>query len=1171
MEKENLVVTALLSSFFQVTFDRLFSSNLIDYFRRSKLEDVLVDKLKITVDSINKVLDEAETKQYQDTSVKEWLDEVKHAVYEADKLLDEIATDAPLKKLKAESQTAASQVRGFFSAFTANPFESRLKELLQNLDSLEKQKGKLELKEDTRASNEGGVSWKLPKRLPSTSLVGLSSTIYGRDEDREQIIKFLLSDNVNDNSVPIISIVGIGGMGKTTLAQLVYNDQSLKEQFELKAWVHVSEYFDIVGVTKAILKSFQCSADAEELNSLQLELQKTLMGKKYLLVLDDVWNENWASWEALQVPLNYGSSGSRILVTTRDKKVASAMKSTQLLPLKELKKDDCWSLFERHAFHNKNVSEHPNLESIGKKIVKKCGGLPLAIKALGNLLLIKFSQSEWVKILETDMWRLSVDSNINPTVRLSYHVLPSNLKRCFAYCSMFPKGYPFEKDELIQFWMAEGLLKCCGTDKSEEDLGDEFFNQLEYISFFQQSAGSFFVMHDLVNDLAKSVSGEFCLRIEGDLIPKLLDRVQDIPDKTRHIWCSNDIKDGDKILEHIYKCNGLRSLIWKRGARGFKICNNVQHALFSRLKYLLVLSFRYHDLSELDDEISNLKLLRYLDLSYTEIKRLPDSICVLHNLQTLKLEDCHNLTELPSDFYKLINLRHLHLEGTRIKKMPKHIGRLIHLRTLTHFVVRENGGSDIKELAKLHHLQGRLNISGLGNITDPADAAEANLKDKKHLEKLLLKFHERTESQSTSGENDDLIFEMRVLEALQPDSNLNSLTIRYYRGNSFSDWLGDSHFSNLVSMNLGGCRFCSSLPPLGLLSSLKELFISDFDEIEIIGREFYDNYSSNVPFRSLEIFEIENMPKWKEWFCPDDGECFPFLKELSIQNCPKLKSGLPQHLPYLKKLEISDCQELEASLPKTPNVGELRLDGCENILVNELPSTLKKAFISGTGVLESYLEQVLLNNASLEVLVLTDFNGPDLKCSSLDLRCCNSLRTLSFRSWYSSWWPFSLSLFTNLHSLYLNDCPQLISFPGECFPLSLSILYIRNCPKLIASREEWGLSKLHSLKDFSVTDDFENVESFPEESLLPPNINILYLENCSKLRIINKRGLLHLKSLKYLYIWNCPRVEYMPEEGLPNSLFALSICNCPFLRQRYRKEEGEHWHKISHIPSVSIW
>ncbi|AES68913.1 disease resistance protein (CC-NBS-LRR class) family protein [Medicago truncatula] len=1142
-----LVGGAFLSSFFQVALEKLSSNDFIDYFRRSKLDVNLLEKLLITLNSINHVLEEAEMKQFQSMYVKKWLDDLKHYAYEVDQLLDEIATDTPLKKQKLESQPSTSKVFDFISSFT-NPFESRIKELLEKLEFLAKQKHMLGLKQDACASSEGGVSWKPLDRLPTTSLVDESS-IYGRDGDKEELINFLLSDIDKGNHVPIISIVGLGGMGKTTLAQLVYNDQRIKENFKHKAWVYVSEIFDGLGLTKAILRSFDFSADGEDLNLLQHQLQQGLTGKKYLLFLDDVWNGSEECWERLLLPLFHGSAGSKIIVTTRNMKVATVMNSTKNLNLEKLKESECWSMFVRHAFHGSNASEYPNLESIGKKIVDKCGGLPLAVKTLGNLLRRKFSQHEWVKILETDMWRLSEgDININSVLRLSYHHLPSNLKRCFSYCSLFPKGKWFDKGELIKLWMADGLLKCRGTEKSEEELGNQLLDDLVSISFFQQSRygdNKRFTMHDLINDLAQSMAGEFCLRIEGD-------RVEDFPERTRHIWCSPELKDGDKTIQHVYNIKGLRSFTMDKdfGIQLFKTYDILQQDLFSKLKCLRMLSLKRCNLQKLDDEISNLKLLRYLDLSLTKIKRLPDSICNLYNLQTLLLAYC-SLTELPSDFYKLTNLRHLDLECTHIKKMPKEIGRLTHLQTLTKFVVVKEHGSGIKELAELNQLQGKLCISGLENVINPVDVVEATLKDKKHLEELHIIYN--------SLGNREINREMSVLEALQPNSNLNKLTIEHYPGTSFPNWLGGCHLSNLSSLNLRGCKFCSKLPQFGLFPHLKMLSISSCPRVEIIN-------SSNSPFRSLKTLHFYDMSSWKEWLCV---ESFPLLEELFIESCHKLKKYLPQHLPSLQKLVINDCEELKASIPEASNIGFLHLKGCENILINDMPSKLTRVILKGTQVIVSSLEKLLFNNAFLEKLEVSGFDSANLEWSSLDLPSSNSLHTLSINGWNSTF-LFSLHLFTNLKTLNLYDCPQLESFPRGGLPSSLTSLRITKCPKLIASRGEWGLFQLNSLESFSVSDDLENVDSFPEENLLPPTLNSFQLERCSKLRIINYKGLLHLKSLRYLYILHCPSVERLPEDGLPNSLYQLLSLNCPLIKEQYQKEEGERWHTICHIPVVDI-
>ncbi|CAJ2638900.1 unnamed protein product [Trifolium pratense] len=1019
-----LVAGAFLSSSFQVIFEKMASVDIRDYFGGNKLDD-LVKELDIKLNSINHVLEEAEIKQYQNTHVKKWHDELKHVLYDADQILDEIATDAMLNKMNAESEPVTNFISGIWSSLTPNPFESRINDVLENLQLLAEQKKDLGLEDRNDSGNQ----------IP-----------------------------------PIISIVGLGGMGKTTLAQLVYNDNKIKEHFQLEGWVYVSESFDVVGLTKAILESFKFSANGENLSRLQEQLQRELTGKKYLLVLDDIWNGNAECWEQLLLPFNQGTSGSKIIVTTREKEVADVLNST-LFDLEQLDKRDCWSLFVTHAFHGKNVSEYPNLESIGKEIVDKCGGLPLAVKTLGQLLRRQFSEHAWMNILETDMGRLSDEDNkVNPVLRLSYHNLPSNHKRCFAYCSLFPKGYDFDKGELIKFWMADGLLKCSGADKSEEELGNEIFTDLESISFFQKSFyfAEFYilVMHDLVNDLAKSVSGEFCMQIEGS-------RVEGIPERTRHILLSSQLNCGDKLLESICKCKGLRSLIVKR----YTTSNNVQRDLFSRLTWLRMLSFRGCGLSELVDEIDNLKLLRYLDLSNTRIKSLPDTICMLYNLQTLLLERCVELTELPSNFSKLINLRHLELpfdyrDVPVLKKMPKNIGKLNKLQSLPYFIVEEQHGSNIKELEKLNHLHGSIHVEGLGNVIDPADAVMANLKDKKYLEELHMNFYKKREEM-----NDSIVERnLSVLEAFQPNSNLKRLTIVNYNGNSFPNWLRGCDLPNLVS--------------------------------------------------------------------------------LKLKNCPKLEECLC-HEGYLllKKLYISDCPELKISIPKGDGMIKLHLERCDRILVNELPTSLKKFVLLGNRYTEFSVEDF---STSLDFSVTLDLHHND---------------SLSIKGWHSSSFPFSLHHFTNLKSLYLYDCPQLESFPRGGLPSNLRELEISKCPKLIDSREEWGLFQLNSLKWFTISDhEFENVESFPEENLLPPTLKYLDLFNCSKLRIMNNKGFLHLNSLKYLTIVNCPSLESLPEEGLQqlSSLFSLWIDECPIIMEKYKKEGRERLDTIRHIPIVRI-
>ncbi|KAH9651167.1 hypothetical protein KPL70_026642 [Citrus sinensis] len=311
----------------------------------------------------------------------------------------------------------------------------------------------------------------------------------------------------------------MGGIGKTTLARLVYNDKEV-EGFNPKAWVCVSEDFDVLKITKAILESVTSSpSNLKDLNQVQIQLEKAIAGQKFLIVLDNVWSKNYGLWKTLKSPFMAGTPGSKIIVTTRSVDVALTLGPIDYYNLELLSDDDCWSIFEKHAFENRDASAHQNLELIHAKVVEKCKGLPQAAANLGGLLCCKQRDDEWQGILKSRIWDLSEESDILPVLRLSYHHLPSHLKRCFSYSAIFPKGYEFEEMELILLWMADGLIQQSEDNKQMEDLGHKYFRDLLSRSIFQKSCNnsSKFLMHDLVNDLAQWVSGETNFRLEDEL------------------------------------------------------------------------------------------------------------------------------------------------------------------------------------------------------------------------------------------------------------------------------------------------------------------------------------------------------------------------------------------------------------------------------------------------------------------------------------------------------------------------------------------------------------------------------------------------------------------------------------------------------------------------------
>ena len=294
------------------------------------------------------------------------------------------------------------------------------------------------------------------KRPPTTCLFN-EPQVHGRDDDKKKIVDLLLSDES-----AVIPIVGMGVVGKTTLDRLVYNGDAVRKHFDPKAWVFVSNEFDAVKIAKTILSAISPQThDSKDFNLLLVELSQSLAGKRFLLVLDDVWNKNYEVWNDLRAPFRGGDKGSKLLVTTRDQGVASMMELSvnHHHSLKPLSDDDCWLVFVQHAFENRNIEQHLNLMSIGKKIVEKCDGLPLVAKVLGDLLCSELQDDKWEHIFNRKIWSLpDTECGIIPALRLSYHHLPAHFKRCFFYCATFLKDYEFKEKEPVLLRMTEGLI-----------------------------------------------------------------------------------------------------------------------------------------------------------------------------------------------------------------------------------------------------------------------------------------------------------------------------------------------------------------------------------------------------------------------------------------------------------------------------------------------------------------------------------------------------------------------------------------------------------------------------------------------------------------------------------------------------------------------------------------
>ncbi|XP_068485052.1 putative disease resistance RPP13-like protein 1 [Phaseolus vulgaris] len=1225
-----IVTGALFSVFLDRTIDTL-ASRFVHIFGARKHNKKQLSHLKMKLLAIDVVAFDAEQKQFTDPRVRDWLLRAKDVVFDAEDLLEEIDYELFKTQVEAESQSATNKVwnslKSSFVTFFENEIESRMEQVTEDLEDLATQSDFLGLKKVSGV----GVGSASSSKLTYTSLPN-ESVMYGRDEDRDFVFNWLTSDT--HRNLSILSIVGMGGLGKTSLAQHVFNDPRIEGKFDIKAWISVPQEFDVLNVSRAILDTITGSTEHSiQQEVVQRRLKEKLTGKKFLLVLDDNWNENQSKWEQVQKALGFGAQGSRLLVTTRSKNVANAMRSEEHL-LQLLRKDYCWDLFAKHAFQNVSPQPDPDFVEIGKKIVEKCNGLPLALKTMGSLLHNKSSFWEWESIMKSEIWDLSEnDSDILPALRLSYVHLPSHLKKCFAFCALFPKGYEFDKECLIQLWLAENFLESPLQKKSPKEVGEQYFNDLLSWSFFQQSgneAKEHFIMHDLLNDLAKYVNEDICIRLG-------VDEPKGIPKTIRHLssTTTRDLHfDGFGSLIDTQKLHTFIQTAWEWH------CTMPIDDLFSKFKLIRVLSLsNCCNLTEVPKSVENLKHLRSLDLSYTDIEKLPDSISLLYKLQILKLNHCTELEELPSCLHQLYNLRCLEFINTGVKNVPPHLGKLKNLQVLmSSFDVEKSKEFSIQQLGELN-LHGSLTIHELQNIENPSYALEADLKNKPHLVKLYLEWNIMSSSSIDSTKAGD------VIENLRPSKHLKELSIWYYIGKQFPNWLLDNSLPNLVSLELRNCICCQRFPPLGLLPFLKKLEISGFDEIVSIDADFHGNNSSS--FKSLERLEFQDMKQWEKWECQAVTGAFPNLQFLVIRNCPKLKGQLPEQLVPLKILHITDCQQLEAStlraldlelrdcgklqldcatmkklrmekaslleIVRSNTLEDLRIDSPLDSLLTfqlDLFPTLRTLDLCGFDNLEMISQSLILNHLkkltlkncpkfeslpgsmhmllpSLRMLYIRDCPGlktfPDgdfpSNLQTLTIKDCPKLESFPDEGFPSNLQTLTIKGCTelksfpeggfssNLEELKIEDCPRLESFPQRGFQSNLDYITLKNCSRLVGSlKGAFGDSS--SLKNLWI--DKLVAKCFPDEDLLPVSLTSLSIYHCPNLEKLEYKGLYQLSSLQTMTLFDCPNLQRLPEEGLPKSILSLTIKQCPLLEQRFQKEGDEDWEKIAHIQKLYI-
>ncbi|XP_030963492.1 putative disease resistance RPP13-like protein 1 [Quercus lobata] len=756
-----------------------------------------------------------EVKKHERIMLELWLEELQEAVFNTEDLVDKIHTEALRHKLDGQLSEKMEDIRRCIESYVKAGDVLGLAGRTYKIEQLESQKQPLDPTDYIYFVDESD---------PTDYICFVDdSEVFGMDCDKEEIIKLLLSDDANDKQLPVISIVGNGRIGKTTLARLVYNEQRLSHHFDGKAWVDVPDDFN--WVIKSILKFLTWQykdlkekyndPDKLELDQLGFELQNYLKGKRFLLVLDGAKRiPSSKGWEALRSAFKFAANGSRIIVTTRNKVIASTKYAVRTYYMEPLSEEKCWLIFAKFAFGDQNPTSDTQLEVIGKEIVQMCHGLSSSVRILGYLLRFKLQQEEWEAILKR--LKPSSDSRENVHVVPNFRLL-EDLKRCLAYCSIFPPDYEFEMEKLVLLCMAEGFLKPRSIWKTVKEVS----NIIELEPFFQKSSRNESSFRMCMNNLAAYVSTRYCFRLEDN-------HPSEMPLNTRYLSLVGGKYENSVIFEAIDRAKRLRTFLpldhESRHLRATELQN-----LLSKLQFLRVLSLSHYHITEIPDSIGNLEHLRYIDLSHTPIKRLPESVCELYNLQSLILSNCHSLTELPENTSKLVNLLNLDVSGSGLSEMPRDMDKLRNLRLLPCFIVGKKSGSLI-ELKDINCLEGTLHILKLQNVTSENVAHGTPLMDKHSIEELVLEWDENTADPENAR---------KVLAGLKPSCSLKRLTINFYCSPKFPSWLdGKNIFNDMVFLRLSNCNSCSTLPSLGKLQKLRVLIIECMDAVEEVGPDF---------------------------------------------------------------------------------------------------------------------------------------------------------------------------------------------------------------------------------------------------------------------------------------------------------------------------------------------
>lgn len=884
-----------------------------------------VESMEQELRRMRSFLRDADSRQDSDDRVFNWVSEVREAAYDVEDSVLAYVVAKLASKRSRNSRNIFKKTSTFFKEIVVTyRVGSRISNIRTKIARL------------THSLQTYGIK---PVDLDSGSRV-LSGKSYSRNRDLrrsyshvveedfvglEKDIEMLVEGLIDEQRDRVVSIYGMGGLGKTTIARKVYGHRVVRRHFDGFAWTCISQQWEKRDVMQGILIKLVPERRAEVLGMRDEELVKELhdvqLKKKCLVVLDDVWSgEVWESLKAAFPNVRAGS-GSKMVLTTRKLEVVNVVNPSGFrYEPRCLTHEESWELLKKkafprgEAFRGGEFKFDPDMLELGKEMVGRCCGLPLAILVLGGLLITKYGMRDWQMVSENINSYLAKGRGVgqqqavNDVFELSYHDLPYQFKQCFLYLANFPEDFEMEAEKLYQLWLAEGIIS--QDDKADGetmmDVAERSLAELAQRCMVQvnvkETAGGFknCRLHDLMRDLCIT-------KAQRENFTRVIDSRRESlasSNKRRRISVylePNVTKIGIASSEYHH----IRSAFFYANDSGEDVLLRVKSDLcsFKLLRVLYLQGFCH--LHHLPKAIGDLIHLKYLSLSASQFKKLPSSLGKLIYLQTLDLEVDKSLElEIPNVIWKMEQLQHLYLPSNFCVEGGAKL-RLDGLNDLETLVNFNTSLCDVKDLDRLSNLR-KLRAAIKDKLDDLPNIIKYISFTKNQLRRSSLSI---SCSKFCSDE------ELNLLRTLLGCHRLYKLSI----GGRIARLPEHYHFSSSIAK----IAFKASQlddDPMATLEKLEKLSSLTLYECTYMGEKMVCSTDGFPRLLYLKLWGLHNLKTWRI----DEG-AMPKLTRLVIADCEKLEM-LPDGLRF-----IATLQKLNVRGMRDDFKGRLRAESGEGV------------------------------------------------------------------------------------------------------------------------------------------------------------------------------------------------------------------------------------------------